>query len=74
MKLLPFTVSSESFYTLNGFLTDALEHIPKKDEHAVVRYEGYVFEVLGAENNMVTRAKVCRDKESAEQDEGGNAD
>ncbi len=48
------------FDTLNGFMTDKLEHIPKEGEDASIEYKGYFFKVMDVDDNVIQTVKVYR--------------
>lgn len=48
------------FDTLNGFMTDKLEHIPKEGEEASIEYKGWIFKVMDVDENVIQTVKVYR--------------
>ena len=48
------------FDTLNGFMTDKLEHIPIEGEDASIEYKGYFFKVMDVDDNVIQTVKVYR--------------
>ena len=55
----------EEFETLNGFLTDCLGHIPKKEDREV-EARGYRFEILSIKNNTIQQVRAEKIQESEE--------
>ncbi len=54
-----FEISFKDEYeTLNGFLTDCLDHIPQDGETCNVEYEGYLFRVINAEDNIIQKVII----------------
>lgn len=48
------------YETLNGFLIVKLERIPGENEQCKVEYEGYVFEVLNVDNNIIQKVRITK--------------
>ena len=55
----------EEFETLNGFLTDRLGHIPKKEDREV-EAKGYRFQILSIKNNTIQQVRAEKIQESEE--------
>lgn len=54
-----FEISFKDEYeTLNGFLIDCLDHIPQDGEKCNVEYEGYLFRVINAEDNIIQKVII----------------
>lgn len=49
---------TNEFETLNGFLIDCLDHIPQDGETCNIEYEGYMFHVISAEDNMIQKVRI----------------
>lgn len=58
----------EEFETLNGFLTDRLGHIPKKEDREVLA-KGYRFQILSIKNNTIQQVRAEKIQESEEGEE-----
>ncbi len=58
--LIAITFETESALTLGGFLTEQLQHVPKKGEQ--VFYQGYYFQVQDASPKRVLRVLVFKEK------------
>jgi putative hemolysin len=69
-ELMDTSLPSEDYDTLGGFVYAQLDKIPSVGD--MVRYDGLVFTVLGTKGRRVTKVKVVRRDESAEQ--GGGSD
>ena len=59
-KLLNITFETESSVTLGGFLTEQLQHLPKKGER--ILYKGYYFQVQQATPKRVLQVLVFEEK------------
>jgi putative hemolysin len=57
-SLLKINFEVENAVTLGGFLTEQLQHLPKKGER--VNYRGYVFQVQKASNKRVIQVLVFK--------------
>ena len=55
---LSIDLKEEEFDTLNGYLTSLLGHIPNMEEDKEIRTNGYLFTILGGENNTIQRVRV----------------
>lgn len=55
----------EEFETLNGFLTDCLGHIPKKEDREV-QARGYRFQILSIKNNTIQQVRAEKIQENEE--------
>ena len=64
---LSIDLKEEEFDTLNGYLTSLLGHIPNMEEDKEIRTNGYLFTILGVENNTIQRVRV----EKLPTEEGG---
>ena len=49
---------TDEFETLNGFLIDCLDHIPQDGETCNIEYEGFMFYVISAEDNMIKKVRI----------------
>ncbi|MGN0398898.1 MAG: hemolysin family protein [Blautia sp.] len=56
--VLSIDLKEEAFDTLNGYLTSLLGHIPNMEEDKEIRTNGYLFTILGVENNTIQRVRV----------------
>jgi putative hemolysin len=61
-KLLNIRFDDEDAITLAGFLTEKLQHLPRKGER--YSYEGYVFQVQKSTPKRVIQVLVFKDKET----------
>ena len=57
-KLLDWKISENVAKTINGYILECLENIPKKGE--TFTNEGYVFEIIEISNNFVNNVKVTK--------------
>ena len=57
-KLLDWKISEDAAKTINGYILECLENIPKKGE--TFTNEGYVFEIIEISNNFVNNVKVTK--------------
>ena len=57
-KLLDWKISEDVAKTINGYILECLENIPKKGE--TFTNEGYVFEIIEISNNFVNNVKVTK--------------
>lgn len=57
-EVLDIDFEDEDYETLNGYLTSLLGHIPNIQEDKEVRAEGYLFTILGVENNTIQKVRV----------------
>ena len=48
------------YETLNGFLIVKLERIPAENEKCSIEYEGYLFEVLEVDNNIIQKVRIAK--------------
>ena len=55
---LSIDLKEEEFDTLNGYLTSLLGHIPNMEEDKEIRTNGYLYTILGVENNTIQRVRV----------------
>lgn len=60
---LQIKFETDEFNSLNGFIVNQLEHIPTTEEKAVIEYEGYRFQVLLVDNNMIRRVRIEKKSE-----------
>ncbi len=65
---LKLDFSEEECETLNGFLISRLERIPNQGEKPQVEYQGYCFQVLSVDNNVIRKVRVTTSVGTA----GGN--
>ena len=49
---------TEEFDTLNGYLTSVLGHVPNMEEDKEIKTKGYLFTILGVENNTIQKVRV----------------
>ena len=49
---------TEEFDTLNGYLTSVLGHVPNIEEDKEIKAKGYLFTILGVENNTIQKVRV----------------
>ncbi len=61
-KLLNIRFDSEDAVTIAGFLTEKLQHLPRKGER--VPYQGYVFQVQKSTPKRVVQVLIFKDKEA----------
>jgi len=66
-KLLSITFETEDVSTLGGFLTEQLQHIPKKGERLL--YKNYYFQVQKATLKRVEQVLVFKEKQPIEFEE-----
>jgi putative hemolysin len=59
----------DEYDTLSGFILGQLGRFPEKNEAIVIVYEGFTFEVLGTEDNIITKVKVIKPQSSDENEE-----
>jgi CBS domain containing-hemolysin-like protein len=59
-ELLGITFKTEESVTLNGFLSEKLQHLPRKGER--IFYEGYCFQIQQASRRRVFQVLVFKDK------------
>ena len=57
-EVLDIDFEDEDYETLNGYLTSLLGHIPNIQEDKEVRTNGYLFTILGVENNTIQKVRV----------------
>ncbi|MBO4414703.1 MAG: HlyC/CorC family transporter [Lachnospiraceae bacterium] len=48
----------DNYDTLNGLLISILDRIPEDNEHEIVTYEGYSFELLEVKRKMIRRVRM----------------
>ncbi|PKK93568.1 MAG: hypothetical protein CVV61_03990 [Tenericutes bacterium HGW-Tenericutes-6] len=53
----------EDYDTLSGFILGQLGRFPEEDEHVIVSFHGFTFEVLRTEDKIISKVKVTRPKE-----------
>ncbi|MBO4373972.1 MAG: HlyC/CorC family transporter [Lachnospiraceae bacterium] len=68
-EMLNITFPENGVETLNGFLTQALGHVPKSGEIFEETYEGYNFHVVSISNHVIqkVRVKKIHNEEKGEQ-------
>ena len=66
-KLLEITFKVENAVTIGGFLTEQLQHLPKKGEEIV--YKNHRFSVQQASPKRVSQVRIIKEQESSEQKE-----
>ena len=57
-EVLESDFDEEEFDTLNGYLTSLLGHVPNMAEDKEIRTNGYLFTILGVENNTIQKVRV----------------
>ena len=57
-KMLAVTFQVENAFTVGGFLTEQLQHLPKKDEH--ILYKNYKFYVQQASPKRVAQVRIIK--------------
>lgn len=57
-EVLDSDFDEEEFDTLNGYLTSLLGHVPNVSEDKEIRAKGYLFTILGVENNTIQKVRV----------------
>lgn len=57
-EVLDSDFDEEDFDTLNGYLTSVLGHVPNLSEDKEIKAKGYVFTILGVENNTIQKVRV----------------
>lgn len=62
--LLHITFETEGSVTLGGFMTEQLQHLPKKGERLL--YKGFYFQVQKASNKRVLQVLVFEEKQNSE--------
>ena len=50
----------DDYDTLSGFVLGQLGRFPEENEKIVIVYEGFTFEVLGTNDNIITKVKVTK--------------
>jgi CBS domain containing-hemolysin-like protein len=58
-ELLNIDFEAEDIVTLGGFLTEKLQHLPKKGER--VTFKGYIFQVQKASPKRVSQVLIFKD-------------
>ncbi len=61
-KLLGISFKIEDAVTIGGFLTEQLQHLPKKGENVV--YKGFSFYVQQASNKRVSQVRIIQEKKA----------
>jgi len=61
-EFFKITFKTEDSVTLGGFLTEQLQHLPKKGERVV--YEGYTFQIQKASHKRVRQVLIFEKKEN----------
>lgn len=64
-KLLKINFDSEDVVTIAGFLTEKLQHLPRKGERFT--YQGYVFQVQKSTPKRVVQVLIFKEKEAKKQ-------
>jgi CBS domain containing-hemolysin-like protein len=59
-EVLPITFEAEDVLTLGGFLTEKLQHLPKKGERLL--YKKYYFQIQKASMKRVLQVLIFEDK------------
>ena len=56
-EVLGIDLGDQEFETLNGYLTSLLEHIPTEEDKEI-NANGYSFQILSVENNIIQKLRV----------------
>ncbi|MBQ9828591.1 MAG: HlyC/CorC family transporter [Lachnospiraceae bacterium] len=56
--ILDIVFDDDEFDTLNGFLISRIEHIPEEKDHDEIEYQGYIFRIIKAGNNMIQEVSI----------------
>ena len=48
----------EDIETLNGFMLYKFGRFPKAGENIIIEYEGYIFEAVSIEDNLITKVRI----------------
>lgn len=56
-EVLGIDLGDQEFETLNGYLTSLLEHIPTEEDKEI-EANGYSFQILSVENNIIQKLRV----------------
>lgn len=59
----------DEYDTLSGFILGQLGRLPEDNEHVIIEYEGFKFEVLATSENIITKVKVTKPEPSKDEDE-----
>jgi putative hemolysin len=59
----------DDYDTLSGFILGQLGRFPEPNEKIVIVYEGFTFEVLGTNDNIITKVKVTKHEKQDDEDE-----
>lgn len=57
-EILDIEFGDDDNDTLNGFMVMLLEHIPVEGETVILEYEGYRFEAVSVDNNVIQTVRV----------------
>lgn len=57
-EALDIDFEDEEYETLNGYLTSLLGHIPNMQEDKEIRDKGFLYTILGVENNTIQKVRV----------------
>jgi CBS domain containing-hemolysin-like protein len=57
-KALNITFATENSVTLGGFLTEKMQHLPKKGEQ--LHYKGYIFEIQKATQKRIIQILIIK--------------
>lgn len=57
-ELLGIKIESEDFETLNGFLMSKLGRVAKENETELVEEQGYIFDILEVNNNVIRKVEI----------------
>ena len=60
-EILGIDLESDEYDTLNGFLINKLDRIPKDGEKMTLKHEGYIFDVLDTKNKMIKFVRVKKE-------------
>lgn len=55
--------ADDDFDTLNGYLISKLDHIPQPQEEISIETDGYTFEVIGVEDNTISKVRAIKNIE-----------
>lgn len=64
-EVLSLDFEDQDFDTLNGYLTNLLGHIPTKEDKEVA-VDGFVFQILSIDNNVIRKIRVIKTQKEEE--------
>lgn len=68
LEVLPLSVETDAFDTLNGYVISLLEKVPNDGDYEVVYANGYRFEILHVENRIIREVRITKSYEDALQE------